>query len=56
MIKVRAFRSGYRHNTVSIYVDCEDGNKVFSAGIAFTSLDRQDKVYLQEYLEQYNNG
>ncbi len=34
----------------------ENGNKVFSAGIAFTSLDRQDKVYLEEYLEQYNNG
>ena len=31
MIQVRAFRNGYRHNTVSIYVDCEDNGKVFSA-------------------------
>lgn len=31
MVKVRAFRNGYRHDTVSIYVDYEDGSKVFSA-------------------------
>lgn len=31
MIQVRAFRNGYRHDTVSIYVDCEDGSKIFSA-------------------------
>ena len=31
MIEVRAVRSGNRHNTVSIYVDYEDGGKVFSA-------------------------
>jgi hypothetical protein len=30
-IQVRAFRSGNRHNTVSIFVDCEDGSTVFSA-------------------------
>ena len=31
MIEIRAFRNGYRHDTVSIYVDYEGGSKVFSA-------------------------
>ncbi len=31
MTEVRAFRSGNRHNTVSIFIDYEDGSKVFSA-------------------------
>lgn len=30
-VQVRAFRSGYRHDTISIFVDCEDDSKVFSA-------------------------
>ena len=30
-VQGRAFRSSYRHDTISIFVDCEDGSKVFSA-------------------------
>lgn len=29
--QVRAFRSGYRHDTVSIFVDYENGSKIFAA-------------------------
>lgn len=30
----------------------EQGNNVFPAGIVFTNIERQDKTYLEEFLEQ----
>jgi len=31
----------------------QDGKEVFPAGIEFVYMDRQDKVYLEEYLTRY---